>query len=44
MSLSKSYMCDTFALLPAGEGDGMGADARGNAERRWIRAEKGTEA
>lgn len=44
MSLSKSCMCDTLALPPAGEGDGMGADARGNAERRWIGAEKGTEA
>ena len=44
MSLSKSCMCDTFALPSAGEGDGMGADARGNAERRWTRAGKGTEA
>ena len=44
MSLSKSYMCDTFALPPAGEGDGMGADARCNAERRWNRAEEGSEA
>jgi hypothetical protein len=44
MSLSKSHMCDTFALPPAGEGNGMGADARGNAERRWIRAEKESEA
>ena len=44
MSLAKSCMYDTFALSSAGEGDGMGADARGNAERRGIRAEKGSEA
>jgi len=44
MSLSKSCMWDTSALPPAGEGSGMGADARGNAEQRWIRAEKGAEA
>lgn len=44
MSLSKSRMCDTFVLPPAGEGNGMGADARGDAKRRGIRAEKGSEA
>lgn len=44
MSLSKSCMWDTSALPPAGEGSGMGADARGNAERCWIRAEKESEA
>ena len=44
MSLSKSCMCDTVALPPAVEADGMGTDARGNAERRWIRAEKESEA
>lgn len=44
MSLSTSCMCDTFALPPAWEGNGMGTDAGGNTERRWIRAEKGIEA
>jgi len=42
MSLSKPCICDTFALPPAGERDGMGADARGNAGRYWIRAGKGS--